>query len=220
MKLFHLKFLIISLLIPFITANSFGKKQCDSFPNKQKTSTRQPFNEFISKAGKNITIERIIDGCMKDEENVFLEAFSTIYENLIKKGLLHIQGPLNIFLQNAFDQEKKRLIKKYSTDYFFSAKFEGAVVGYISFSNDNEANTMYINQLAVVPKFSNQGIGKALVFSIFTQLPNTKRLVVITRKINKNSIHFYEKLGFHKSEYMRSGYDSNLYVGYEYFKNS
>jgi hypothetical protein len=144
MKFFHLKFLIITLSIPLIMP--ILKINCLNC-SVRYGSTSSP------------RIERIIDGCMKDEENVFLETFSTIYQDLIKESLLHIQGPLNIFLQNAFDQEKKRLIKKHPTDSFFSAKFNEEVVGYISFSNDDETNAMYINQLAVIPKFSKQGIG-------------------------------------------------------------
>ncbi len=76
-----------------------------------------------------------------------------------------------------------------------SGEMAGFLLGFISQENPEEA---YIHLLGIDSKFRRRGIGKELIekyLDILT-LKGCKKVSLITKPINWNSISFYRKLGF------------------------
>ena len=78
---------------------------------------------------------------------------------------------------------------------FPSGNIAGFILGFISQENPEEA---YIHMLGVDPKVRGKGIGRKLVetFLDSVALKGCKKVYLITKPINWNSISFYRKLGF------------------------
>lgn len=76
-----------------------------------------------------------------------------------------------------------------------SRELAGFLLGFISQENPEES---YIHLLCTDPKVRNKGIGRELVekFLDVSALKGCKRVYLITKPINWNSIAFYRKLGF------------------------
>jgi len=76
-----------------------------------------------------------------------------------------------------------------------SGEITGFLLGFISPENPEEA---YIHLLCVDPKIRRKNIGKMLVekFIEVAALKGCKKVYLITKPINWNSISFYRKLGF------------------------
>lgn len=76
-----------------------------------------------------------------------------------------------------------------------SGELGGFLLGFISQENPEEA---YIHLLCVDPKMRGKHIGKKLVekFTEEAALKNCKKIYLITKPVNWNSISFYKKLGF------------------------
>ena len=71
----------------------------------------------------------------------------------------------------------------------------GFLLGFISQENPVES---YIHLLCVDPKLRSRNIGKKLIdaFLDMAVLKGCKKVILITKPINWNSISFYKKLGF------------------------
>ncbi len=76
-----------------------------------------------------------------------------------------------------------------------SGKIAGFLLGFISQENPEEA---YIHLLGIDSKVRRRGVGKALVekFLDISTLKGCKKVLLITKPINWNSISFYRKLEF------------------------
>lgn len=76
-----------------------------------------------------------------------------------------------------------------------SKEIGGFLLGFISQENPEEA---YIHLLCVDPKMRGEHVGKKLVEQFIDELSlkGCKRVYLITKPVNWNSISFYKKLGF------------------------
>ena len=76
-----------------------------------------------------------------------------------------------------------------------SGELGGFLLGFVSQENPEEA---YIHLLCVDPKMRGKHIGKKLVekFTEEMALKKCKKIYLITKPVNWNSISFYKKLGF------------------------
>lgn len=80
------------------------------------------------------------------------------------------------------------ILKYFSKD----GKIIGSVRGYI-----DDSNICHIGKLIVSPTQQNQGIGKALMYEIETYFPTCERYTLFTSDETPNTIHLYEKIGYH-----------------------
>ncbi len=64
--------------------------------------------------------------------------------------------------------------------------------------NNSDDNNMYIISIAIYPKYQKQGLGKKLISSMLTQVPEAKSIYLLTAesKTNINVQKFYEHLNF------------------------
>jgi diaminobutyrate acetyltransferase len=78
---------------------------------------------------------------------------------------------------------------------FPSGEIAGFILGFISQENPEES---YIHMLCTDPKIRGKGIGRKLVekFLNTSALKGCKKVYLIVKPINWNSISFYRKLGF------------------------
>jgi len=148
------------------------------------------------------------------EKALFIEAFLQAYAKIPLKQL-HIKS-LHPFLEEAFEDELVDFRSKKENVFYYNAlDKDKKVVGYVSFNVNPKENTAYIRQLAVSPKVWKKGLGKKLVFAILKDAPVTN-LRLVTRKVNKIGIEFYQHIGFKKSNYKHKGRNPDLYIGYEW----
>lgn len=169
---------------------------------------------FIDRSGNQIELNWIEQLDLSQEEQVFIDAFLEAYKDFSIEQLGI--SDKHTFLKSAFqdvveDSENGKI-------FLLSAKLDGKVIGFAGFKDTDQNNEVYIAQLAIDPRFWQQGLGKELVFSIFDIKKETERLVVIPRRINEVARQFYSHLGFTVSEYMHPGYNPQKHIGYEWNK--
>lgn len=152
------------------------------------------------------------EGLLEEEKIVFLNSFREAYQDHSEKDLA-VQDK-QLFLEEAFSD--------LSEDYFSQkvqmivAKKEEKVIGLVAFEPTEVKGQLYIDHMAVDPKYWNRGIGKGLILSILNQFPKVTSLVLITRRINDVARRFYQGLGFIEAPYMHEGYNPERYIGYEF----
>lgn len=147
------------------------------------------------------------------EKKVFLHAFSSLYYDL---GAEALDLPdIRAALEEAIDHEIE-LAQTTPNIHWVRANEGEQTVGMIIFQTDHYPDEVYIRQMSVEPEFQRQGIGRQLIFSLFDQFPDTKKVVVITRKVNQPSTDFYHSIGFTNSSYIHEGYNPKHYFGMEW----
>lgn len=147
------------------------------------------------------------------EQEVFLHAFSNVYDELGTEAL-HVPD-IHAFLEEAI-KEEVQLAKRDPDIHWVRAKEKDRTVGMIIFETHHYPDEVYIRQTSLEPEFQRRGIGRELVLSLFDRFPETGKVVVITRKVNAPSIEFYHALGFTDCPYMHEGYDPDRYFGMEF----
>jgi|ERR1700733_6912245 len=131
-------------------------------------------------------------------KTIYLDAFEQVYRN-------HWTAQFEQSYINFFDNHIEKL--KHSDGMLLVvAKKDNQVAGWILFQCYEQSAVIEI--ICVNPTFQQQGIGKALVFSIKDYTLKIKSVTVATQKINTVSPLFYEKLGFIKTNSIPS--DDNL----------
>ena len=88
------------------------------------------------------------------------------------------------------------------------------IIAFVFFEHWQE-KSYYLAEMAVLPEYQRQGLGRKLVFSIFDQDPLAETILLITDKDNKWARSFYEAIGFRNSSFRYSNYPEN-FVGYEF----
>lgn len=171
------------------------------------------FSSYATKFDKNPTIilEWLKQGDLKEEEAVFAKSFAVAY-NILPEDT----DRFLISAQEAFKQEVLDFNNPSKKIYCVNAKKDGTVVGFMTFENTQKQHEVYIRQMAVDPSMWGKGIGTTLMSSIFDKLPDTQRIVLVTRKVNTGAQAFYKKLGFKASEYTHEGLSPERYMGFEY----
>jgi len=137
--------------------------------------------------------------------------YNTFYKQNTKEDMklfLEKSFNINIMLQEIMDQN----------NYFFFAKSEDEIIGYIKLSdaempaNLKECNALEIARIYVVKEKIGSGIGKSLMdFAIsFAQQMNKLIIWLGVWEHNKRAINFYHKYGFEKfgEHIFMVGYDA------------
>ncbi len=88
------------------------------------------------------------------------------------------------------------------------------IVGFAIFERWPQ-QSYYLAEMAILPDYQRQGIGKKLVFSILDRDQGTKKIVLVTETANRSAQSFYEKIGFEKSLFEHPDYPEN-FVSYEF----
>ena len=169
--------------------------------------------DAVSKKNQAVVLEWVTKGNLQAEEAVFAKSFAHAYKD-IPLEVLKVTD-MNVFLKAAFEDEYLDLNNPSKQMYCVDAKKDGEVIGFITFENTQQPNEVYIRQLAVDPSLWGQGVGTTLMSAIFEKLPDTKRIVLVTRKVNTVAQNFYKKLGFKVSEYIHEGLSPERYMGFE-----
>lgn len=90
----------------------------------------------------------------------------------------------------------------------FLIKKDGQVVGDTSYNRDGN-NSAYITGLALKPEFQGQGIGRAVMGQILSDLKDVKRITLAVHPDNHAALSIYHSLGFtlesRKENYFEDG---------------
>jgi len=168
-------------------------------------------------------IENATDPRINDAQQVFVRSFEKAYTEPSIYAGLNVPAPypefkakgagkeifneFKIFLQTPEEGEKF---------FLFVASDDNKIIGFASFKQRlNEPYEVYVDQMAVDPDHWGSLTGKNLLFSICNELPDLKKMLLITRRQNARTIAFYKKHGFTESPFIEKGYDQEIYVGYE-----
>ncbi len=93
--------------------------------------------------------------------------------------------------ENSLKTELEKAVSRY-----FTAFVDGELAGYIG--AENVLGEVYINNVAVFPRFRRRGIGESLV-NILLDISRSENVDFVTlevRKSNLSAIALYEKCGF------------------------
>jgi ribosomal protein S18 acetylase RimI-like enzyme len=102
------------------------------------------------------------------------------------------------------------------TPLLLAAIDNGRIIGFALFEKWEDEG-YYLAEMAVLPEYQGQGIGKKLVFSIFEKDPTTSHVLLITETANRWARGFYETIGFKLSSFRHPDYPEN-FIGYEYWR--
>ncbi len=138
---------------------------------------------------------------------VYLEAFRKLYTELeVKDREEHFKETMH---------NELTLVKQHPDKiHWLIAKNDDKMIGLAIFELFEYPN-VYIRELAVLPEYQRQGIGRQLTFAILKDNSDIRKISIITRNINKPSIEFYSTLGFHPSDFCHAEYDPKKYFGME-----
>jgi len=125
------------------------------------------------------------------------------------------QGRLNT-LQLSSYFEKKIMPRLEAGQWSIVALDKDKIVGFAIYEKWDE-KSYYLAEMAVLPEYQRQGIGKQLVFSIFDQDQDAEKILLVTEKGNQWSQAFYEKIGFKHSSFQHPDYPEN-FIGYEFHR--
>jgi len=138
-------------------------------------------------------------------KTVYLRAFERVYKDYWTAEFEQLD-------RDYFDSHVEKL-KHDNQMFIVAAKKNGTVAGWIFFSCHEQS--AIIDIICIDPAFQQQGIGKALIFSIRDYVPAIKTIQVATRRINAISPLFYEKVGFVKTNFVPEDFTADEVQGYE-----
>lgn len=92
------------------------------------------------------------------------------------------------------------------SETFFVAEKDGYIVGYVI--SRTIGDKAHIIAIAVDPVYRGRGIGKGLMEATMTafETKRVKEIYLEVRASNTQAIRFYETLGFHRKDLLRSYY--------------
>ena len=151
--------------------------------------------------------------CKKVGVDAFIKCYDPIPVEVL--GQTSREGMIQ-WLDVAFDEIYTNFLHAGERARWLTAKERGVPVGFLMIEMDHFPEEVYLAQMAVDPAYQRRGIATTMIFSLLDQLPETKKLVVITRKANEEAKALYRALGFTDSTYMHEGYSPQLYAGFEY----
>lgn len=166
----------------------------------------------------DLTIVDVADAnpaLIQDLKNIFMEAFHAVYSTDEKDW------------DAEFEQKTAHIFKRYMHEYqtqvgsswfLVTATQDGQIAGWALFKRVDDSSAI-LEILCIRPSYWRKGIGKKLVFSICDLNPGISHIALMTRRINPISPHFYESLGFKKTNFCLPEYAEfeNL-QGYEWQK--
>lgn len=151
-----------------------------------------------------------------------------IFTWLVYLTTLQQQEIKEVFIK-AFLPQKREPLEAYHA-YFekgFIPRFEKGNLVNAAYSDDKmvgfaifekwDDQSYYLAEMAVIPEFQGQGIGKKLVFSILEKDPSINRILLVTEVKNVWSQAFYNKIGFIPSSFKHPDYPEN-FIGFEYIR--
>jgi ribosomal protein S18 acetylase RimI-like enzyme len=166
---------------------------------------------------------------VESDKAVFIESLQNAYEKVAYTDLnskFKSGEDVTNWLNAYFDEEVQEVKRgmDQGTVFYVRAFLGVRPVGFASFQVEpTTANSVYVRQMMIHPKYQRKGIGKHLLFSIKNDenlLPETRSIYLITRILNGKAIEFYKRNDFTFSKYMHEGYDLKKYIGLEWHAQS
>lgn len=140
---------------------------------------------------------------------VYLDAFQSVYTT---DWTPELEEKVVSIFKSYIEQ-----FKQHNTMLLVAAHKDSEIVGWALFNKENDNAVLEI--LCISPQSWRQGIGRKLVFSICDYFPEVSHIALLTRKINAISPHFYEGIGFKKTDFMLPEYRNENMQGFEWTKS-
>jgi len=154
------------------------------------------------------------EGLVEQDRDVFVHSFLGYYSGLRDQNLDEGTLPEDIetFLNDAFDDEENDFLN----DGFRALRIiiDDVQVGYASIDINQENNEIYLRQVGVLPNYQRKGLGSEVLDHLLEELPDTRKINLVTRRINRVSQDFAKKNGFVESEFLHEHYDPNIYIAF------
>ena len=112
----------------------------------------------------------------------------------------------------------KKIMPRFETGHLLDIAIDdGRIVGFALFEKW-EPQTYYLAEMAILPSYQRQGLGRKLIFSLFDKDPATQKILLMTERRNTLAQSFYENIGFKHSSFLHPDYPPADFTGYEYSK--
>ncbi|MCH9621639.1 MAG: hypothetical protein S4CHLAM20_10640 [Chlamydiia bacterium] len=149
-------------------------------------------------------------------KKVFLDAFTKCYDTIdLKKLKKSSKEELYLWLDETFNNTFEDY-QNNEEQLWLTIKLANHNIGFLIINISKYPDEIYLEQFAVNPKFQRKQIGTSIIDSLVEQFPECKKLAVVTRWVNYQSVNFYKKYGFVESSYTHPGLDPKLYGGFEF----
>lgn len=150
-------------------------------------------------------------------KRIFVDAFYKCYDTL-SLDVLHKESKEELihWLEDTFDETYVEHEKNVHLRWL-AGIINSKTVGFIIVDTLNLPDEIYLVQFAVDPPYQRSGLGTKFINEIIRQFPGCKKLSVVTRRANYESVNFYNKFGFLQSAYAHEGYSPEIYQGFEFF---
>ncbi len=153
-------------------------------------------------------------------KKVFMEAFIKCYDPIPLEVLgKPSRADMIQWLSDAYDEIYSEFLQNPCHLRWLTAKSNGEAVGCLLIDLEKAPDEVYLAEMAVSPEHQREKIASTMVRSLFEQIPDAKRFVVITRRANEEAKGFYRALGFVDSDYMHEGYCPKVYTGFEFTRD-
>jgi dTDP-4-amino-4,6-dideoxy-D-galactose acyltransferase len=134
----------------------------------------------------------ISDNLPKNDQIVKIAETSFLFSRFLNDPYLHKEKARCIYgdmVKNAFGKPGR---------FFATTKTAGDVTGFLLFSINAQSSFATIELIAADPKFTKQGIGRALIQSMekFVHAQEVGAIFVGTQLNNTQALRFYDGLGF------------------------
>ena len=136
------------------------------------------------------------------------QVWPVAYKEILSKEQLSYM--LNMFYSP--ESLKKQMLEDHH--HFLVAELDEEPVGFASFGQIDESTVFKLHKLYVMPQLQSQGVGKALVESVFEEikeLGGNELHLNVNR--NNNALKFYQRMGF---DILR---EEDINIGSGYFMN-
>jgi len=184
------------------------------WPGQRESLQRLPFFEtwrIYDRYNRELECAWYTGEMLKEEEQIFVEAFSKTYEHLSPQELG--TNDLIAGLRATMRNEYKLAHEQREGYYLVTVRYQNRAIGFASFNRMENPRHIYVRLLAITPSWWHRGLGKQLLFAVLRMAPDAQKLCLSVRKANKNACQFYQALGFKESSIVHGPWELPSFYG-------
>ena len=136
---------------------------------------------------------------IQDEDHSFLcKVYGSTREKELQQVEYWSEEQKQMFINQQFAAQHEYYQKNYVGGDFYVIEFNKESIGRLYFHQNFQASGIRIIDIAILPKWQNQGIGSSLLQDILITAENKEKAVSIHVESFNPAKKMYEKLGFKK----------------------
>lgn len=175
-------------------------------------------NQAIAVSDNGIIIRHLKDGESVTIKDLAVKTFAKLYNFTTQEQVDKLQKTYDLIIPEESDYlnyNSNKMIALVATN-------KDIIIGYLSVNVTDNSGEVYIRAFFVDPYFQHHGIGNKLLKYCRNLLPEIKRVVCVTNKLNFSAQKLYSNWGGKKVEnpswqkYLYKIFNIEDYIGYEF----